>query len=310
MKTSTAIAALAAVAGAGILVVTLLPKGQGAGGTFTVYIDTVDASSNSPIEGAAIGLGASGGATGSNGSAIFQGVKAGSYTLTAQALGYESVTETVAISESSTSFTVKMVATTGCGTTTCNCNQELDSSTCTCVARTPQSILVPPSQVVNLAFGMWSDCLTGAGYVFAFPGNPQTCPQFWNLPNPIPANQYALTADGQVMDTTGKLLCNTTINISMQVSVPWNANGVAGFLEFIAPSTVTTDGNGNFQYEIYLNLNPTSWGVNLQDCTFISAGGPTVVVNPISYSIPGTSLQAVTELTVDLLVCAGYVLNL
>jgi len=307
VKTEQAIAIGAIAVGIPLFYLAIIPPGiKSTGGKVTVTIDVVDQHTGEPIVGAAIGLNASTFYTDLSGNAVIQGWATGPYYLSVSALGYKSVNETVVVSSTDYSFEVQLPPSVVCVPPTCACNQVYNAATCGCVPRAVGSVQVEASQTIAQAWYMYMGCnsnrLLSTGL---FPGNPSSCPMFW-APPAHPSNSLLVAQSGRVLGTDGNPLCDTTVAISMQEFVPWSANGVGGKLDFIYPGTVQTDSSGNFSYDIQLEFNPVDYDINIETCTLIGAGGPTVVQNTITYTIPGTTAQAGTSFVVEMLVCAGY----
>ncbi len=298
--------------GLGIFAVVIFPPGsKPPPGNLTITIDVVDSVTSVPISGAAISLGSNGLATDSNGVAVFEGISAGGYLLTVDAVGYTQLSETVQITDESP-ITVQLVQEHTCDPLNCGCVAKWDPLTCACVPIRPQSIIVEPQLSVNMAWLVDYNCLNGnLEAVGILENNPLTCPGN-GLPAGWPSsNQWTFNLIGQVLDTEGQPLCEQDVLVSMQQQLSWSTpDGINGTISFVYPSSVITDASGNFEITVEATLDPNNASVGLLSCAGGGAsGGVTQVLNTVSYRVAGTGIQSVTGVGIRLLVCANYDLN-
>jgi hypothetical protein len=186
----------------------------------------------------------------------------------------------------------------------CPCGKVWDSVLCECSALEPAAILVPASDSVSLGWMAAVDWLNNVAAVGIMPANPNACPGSDCSQGDWTNDTWEGDIPGQVVDAAGHPICGATVLASLEASLPWQAGGMAGTVEFTTPGTATTGADGSFSLPVYAKLTVSQGNASVLTNAAGSGGGSTTVVLSVSYRVQGTVIQATTVVDLDLLVCS------
>jgi len=184
----------------------------------------------------------------------------------------------------------------------CPCNQVWDNVLCQCSNLIPAAILVQPQQTAYMPWGIWGTCLFGVQGYGALPQNTQTCPSY--APMPVTGTGFDVIVQGQVVDSASNPICNQTVLIQYSqtdFSFVTNDGNYSGNFHLSGPSSITTDTNGNFSLTFSIDIT----NVSMLQCNIFQFSSSTHINFPltISYRIQGTIIQAISVVTLEMLIC-------
>ena len=162
----------------------------------------------------------------------------------------------------------------------------------------------------------WENAITEVGII---PSNPQSCPgaNCGDVSSPGGLTDWSngiweISVSGKVVDGAGAGVCGIPVTVTPgQADVPWQtADGMVGTADFspfayqgpAAPAI--TDANGDFTLPVYVSLTVTQGNASPPTNLNGHGGGPASVIETVTFSVQGTTIEFVETLSTRLLICS------
>ena len=320
------------IATSGVVIASLLAANNKKNLPVTVTFEVIDGDTSAPLAGASVALGNYTPVTAdTSGIATFSMVPVATYGLVISAVGYQLVSEPVYVTSTATNFLIALQEDTACQPPVggCACGTAWNTLSCTCIQQAPFSLdvlsLFSFSQTWNVQ--IWQQMLAspvicgtagggGAG-VICTPNLP--APTGYVCP-PSPADTIEIEVHVVPKDSNGAPICGMTVDASLNTGISnrWaltlgQALGtcpLSGDFQFsLQQGSVVTDSTGLATFVVNIQI------ADLQqtDCTCLDATDTPCASGSQSFSIPlelatsvpNTSVQALTQITMEAQIC-GY----